>query len=234
MTDTPTEQFFGQIQRAQRVLIALPPKPGADLSGASLALAMFLKKLDKEVEVVCEDNFEKYLPFLPQNNLVKTSLAGAQSLAVVVDTSQKALEEISYQQEAGKARIFLKSRGEIFSPADIKFETQKAPYGLVVIMGAQSLEDLGKIFEANTDLFFETPKVNIDNHPGNKHFGSINLVEINAVSVSEIVTSLLEEYETNLFDEDIATALLFGIIAKTNSFQHPQSGPKSFLKASAL
>jgi len=234
MNDTTAEQFFSQVQRSQRILIALPPKPSDDLSGAGLALAMFLKKLDKEVEVACDDNFEGQIPFLPKSNIVKTNLAGSQSLAVVVDTTLKGLEEISYQQEAGKAMIFLKSRGEIFSPGDISFETQKAPYGLAVILGAQSLEDLGKIFENNTNLFFETPKINIDNHPGNKHFGSINLVDINAVSLSESLTSLLEEYETNLFDEDIATALLFGIISKTNSFQHPQSGPKSFLKASAL
>ena len=45
---------------------------------------------------------------------------------------------------------------------------------------------------------------------------------------------MLQEYETDLFNEDIATCLLAGIMAKTNSFQHAQVSPKSFIQAGLL
>jgi len=96
------------------------------------------------------------------------------------------------------------------------------------------LEDLGDLFEKNTSLFYETPKINISHKAGNEYFGAINLVDIAASSIAEILSSLFEKYEQQLVDEDIATCLLAGIITKTNSFQHVQTTPSAFLKASDL
>lgn len=234
MNNSSNQHFFSQLNKAKRILIALPTNINSDIAGAGSAVALFLKRLEKDVEILAGENYEETFKFLPVTGMVRTTLASKASLAIVVDTSKKLLEEISYGQEEGKARVFLKSKGEIFQPEDITFEVEKAPYDLAIILGAQSLEDLGAVFEQNAEIFFETPKVNIDNHPGNKQFGGINLVDINSASVSEVVAELLQAWETDLVDENIATCLLSGIIAKTRSFQHPQVTPKSFLQASAL
>ncbi|HVY68099.1 MAG TPA: hypothetical protein VHA30_04375, partial [Patescibacteria group bacterium] len=61
-----------------------------------------------------------------------------------------------------------------------------------------------------------------------------NLVDITATSIAEILTELMQQYEQQLIDEDIATCLLTGIVDKTASFQQAQTTPKSFLKASDL
>lgn len=233
--NNPQQQFFNQLAKAQRILIVLPQKINADIAGAGSALALFLKKLEKRVEILAPENFEDLFPFLPKTHSLKLALDAGRTLAVVVDTSQKPLAEISYQQEEHKVKIFLKGQNQTFAPEDVTFDSaREAPYDLAIILGAQSLEDLGPVFEQSADVFYETPKVNIDNSPGNKHFGAINLVEINASSISEITTSLLQGYENDLFDEDIATCLLSGIIANTRSFQHPQVSPSAFLKASHL
>jgi nanoRNase/pAp phosphatase (c-di-AMP/oligoRNAs hydrolase) len=79
-----------------------------------------------------------------------------------------------------------------------------------------------------------TPVVNIDHHPGNEHFGQINLVDLTATSSSEIVASLMENFESSFMDANIATNLLTGIIVETDSFQHVKTTPKAFLKASNL
>ncbi|MEK7617995.1 MAG: hypothetical protein AAB410_02515 [Patescibacteria group bacterium] len=230
-----TKQFFNQLNNAKRILIALPAGLSADAASAGSALAMFLKRLNKEVEVLASENYEDSLPFLPKTGLLKLVLNSSQSLAVVVDTTKKALEEISYAQEEGRAKIFLKGKTEIFTPEEVSFETvRNTPYDLAIILGAQDLNDLGTVFAQNPDLFYETPKINIDNNPGNKLFGAINLIDINAASLSEIITTMLQEYETDLFNEDIATCLLAGIMAKTNSFQHAQVSPKSFIQAGLL
>jgi nanoRNase/pAp phosphatase (c-di-AMP/oligoRNAs hydrolase) len=59
-------------------------------------------------------------------------------------------------------------------------------------------------------------------------------VDITASSVAEILADLFQKYEQELIDEDIATCLLAGIIEKTGSFQHAQTTPKAFIKASEL
>jgi phosphoesterase RecJ-like protein len=144
------------------------------------------------------------------------------------------LEEISYQTSADKAQIFLKAKDQEFTQQDLSFTTEKFPVDLVFILGCKSLEDLGGLYEQNTDLFFETPKINIDNHPDNEYFGQINLVDIALSSTAEILAELLQKYEQQLIDQDIATCLLLGIISSTRSFQHVQTTPKAFLKAGEL
>ena len=235
ITEDLKKQFISQVTAVKRILIAVPHRLQADTAGTATALALFLGKLKKEAEILASEDFFKKFPFLPQKGVrLQTTIAATQSLAVVVNTQTKPLAELSYNQEVGRVKIFLKSGGELFAPEDISFETERAPYDLIVLLGAQSLEDLGLAFEASAELFYNTVKINIDNHPGNKYFGGLNLVDINASSVSEIVFSLFEEFEAELLDEDISTSLLAGIISRTNSFQHSTVTPKSFLQASRL
>ena len=153
---------------------------------------------------------------------------------VTLDTSIKKLEEISYETRDNKVEIFLKPKFGEFTAEDITFGRDKFPLDLIITLETKSLEDLGKLYEQNTDLFFETPKINIDNSSANEYFGAINLVDVTSTSVAEILAGLFSQYEEQLVDEDVATCLLAGIIAKTHSFQHVQTTPKAFLKASEL
>jgi phosphoesterase RecJ-like protein len=81
---------------------------------------------------------------------------------------------------------------------------------------------------------FEAPKINIDINPANEYYGAINFVDINATSVCELLVLLFEKFEQQAVDEDMATALLVGIISRTHSFQHSHTTPRAFLKASEL
>jgi nanoRNase/pAp phosphatase (c-di-AMP/oligoRNAs hydrolase) len=228
------QQIIETLSKAKKVLIALPQYLTADCVASGLALALFLKKMEKDVEVASSGKLPENLKFLPAANLLKSELAASKSLVVVVDTSVKKLDEISYQSTDNKVEIYLKAKEDMLTAQDISFNSEKFPVDAIVALESKSLGDLGTLFEQNTDLFFETPKINIDNHPGNEYFGAINLVDVTASSVAEILSGLFEKFENQLVDEDIATCLLTGIITKTNSFQHVHTTPKAFLKASEL
>lgn len=228
------QEIFGQLTKAKRILVALPQVLSPDSVASGLALKLFLKKMDKDVEVISSGLLSKELQFLPDAVSIRKELVASKALVAVLNTSKQELGEISYQVSPGKVSIFLKPKVGLFSPQDITFENEKFPYDLVIVLDCRSLEDLGPVFEQSADVFFETPIVNIDNHPGNKNFGSINLVDLTATAISEMLASLLEKYESRLLDEDIATCLLTGIINKTNSFQHARTTPNAFLKASGL
>lgn len=228
------EQIFNQLGRAKKILIALPQNPSADGVASGLAFKLFLEKLEKDVEIVSSGPIPKSLSFLPGVEAITEGPKGGKSLAVILDTSVKKLESISYQEQPDRVSIFLKPKTGVFVPEDITFQSERLPIDVIVILEARSLDDLGLLFEQNPDLFFETPKINIDNKPGNEYFGSINMVDVTASSIAEILSSLFEKYEEQLVDEVIATCLLTGIITKTNSFQHVQTTPNTFLKASQL
>ena len=228
------EQIFESINRAKKVLVALPENLTPDSVSSGLALALFLERMEKKVEIVSSGQIPENLKFLPKIEKIKNRLRGGRSFVISVNTSLKELSEISYQKEEKRVDIFLKPKNEMFSKEDIILKTDKFPIDLIIAVDSRSQESFGKLFEENTDLFFEVPKINIDNHSGNEYHGSINLVDVAASSVAEVVSELLEKFEEEIVDEDIATCLLAGIITKTNSFQHVLTTPKSFSKASKL
>ena len=227
-------QFFDFLDKSKKVLLALPENLDADSLASALALRLILLKRQKQVSVVSAGLVPPQLNFLPGAGEVRLKPESGNSLVLTLDTSVKPLEEISYQTAGQKVSIYLKPKADNFTPQDITFSAEKTACDLIIVLGARSLEDLGGLYENNTDLFFETPKINLDHKPDNEYFGQLNLVDVTATSVAEILAELFAKYPAENWDADIATCLLCGIIAGTHSFQDVQTTPKAFLKASQL
>jgi phosphoesterase RecJ-like protein len=234
MTEQVEQQIFDAITKANRVLVALPQNPNGDALGSGLALFDFLKKLEKQAEIICAGPDLSRFQFLPGVSEINRSLEVVQSFVISAKTDNAQLDELSYEILPERIDIFLKPKKGKFSPGDISFRNAKFPYDLVVTVDTPSLENLGTVYEKNTDLFFETPIINLDHHPNNEYYGEINLVDLTATSTSEILTRLIENFGAGLIDENMATNLLTGIIVETNSFQHIKTTPQAFLKASNL
>jgi phosphoesterase RecJ-like protein len=75
--------------------------------------------------------------------------------------------------------------------------------------------------------------INIDHHPGNEHFGTINIVIENVSSTAELVTGLLRDVGVE-FDRDIATCLYTGVVTDTGRFQYASSTPDTLRLAADL
>lgn len=228
------QQFFDLIAKSQRVLIALPKNPNGDTLGSGLALAAFLRKLNKDVEIICETKDFGQYGFLPGIGDIKSEIQLAKNFVISVATNRASLEELSYNILPDKISIYLKPKSGVFQPEDVSFGTEAPTYNLIICVDTPSLESLGKLYEQNTEVFFNTPKVNIDNHLNNENYATLNIIDVTASSTAEILLNLLKNYEESLIDENIATNLLTGIIYETRSFQHTATSPNSFLHASEL
>ncbi|MCL5435697.1 MAG: hypothetical protein M1275_01290 [Patescibacteria group bacterium] len=230
------QQIFESISRATRILIPLQNLPSGDCLGAALAMQEFLKKLNKEPWLVTAGEIAEKYRFLPHAAEVKDKLEQSRGFVISVNTEKAPLDELSYhlEEQAGRVDIFLKPKEGNYEAADVSFKSDRFPYDLILVLGIPSLDILGRLYDENTDMFFETPIINIDHHSNNEHFGEMNLVDITATSTTEILAELLESYESGLIDTSIATDLLAGILIETNSFQHIKTTPRAFLKASSL
>lgn len=229
-----SKPLFEELAKATKILIALPEHLDADITASGIATALFLRKMGKEVTVVSTGFMPQELSFLPTSVVFEHELTSNKNFVIRLSTEKTAVSEISYHADPGALNIFVKPKSGSFKPEDVSFVSESASYSVIIVLGSVSLESLGILFEQNTELFFNTPKVNIDNHPGNQYFGAINIVDMNAGSITEMLSDIFEASEKPLIDEDIATCLLAGIIEKTNSFQHTQTTPHAFVKASEL
>jgi phosphoesterase RecJ-like protein len=75
--------------------------------------------------------------------------------------------------------------------------------------------------------------VNVDHHPGNTRYGALNLVDLPAAAVGEIVADLLDLLGWPL-SKDIATNLWVSLVTDTGSFRYSNTTPKALALGARL
>ncbi len=229
------KQVAEKLKNVSSVLVLLSPIPSPDVVSAGLALYGYLKRMEKNVVIVSADgNLNPRVSFLPGYDQIQRELNLSKGFVIDVSTKKTQAAELSYKKTRDKLSIYLKPKSGQFEESDVSFRTSKYPHDLIITVGVGNLAALGSLYEKYADLFFETPILNIDFRGSNQGFGQFNLVELTATSNSEIVFDLISEMDRGLVTQNIATTLLTGIIAETNSFQHSRTSPQAFLKASQL
>ena len=232
---TQEQQIFEQIKKASNILITFKKTWTGDAVASALALFLFLKKLDKNVEVVAEKcDSDKLYSFLPGYTEIKYSLENLRKFIISLDITNTKVSQIKYQREENKLNFIISPKDGWFTDSDITSGTSGFKYDLIIAVDTADLESLGKIYDNDTEFFYQTPIINIDHSSNNEGFGQINFIELTAVATTEIVFSLFESYSRDLIDENIATCLLAGMIAETKSFKTNNVTPRALLTASQL
>jgi len=236
----PFDQARNIIERFQNTLIILPSSPSGDGTASALALFFTLRKLGKNVNLI-EREVPERLRFLtePGKGLNKDFI-------ISIDTRERDISEMRYEKNQRDLKIYLTlNQGEIgkkdvsfvsASPGEkINFSDLDQRSDLLIVLGANSLEDLGETFYQNPDFFYERPILNIGNDPTNENFGEVNLIGLGP-SIAEILLKLIKPMETadsKLIDKKVASCLLTGIICCSQNFRDPKTRPKTF-EASAF
>jgi phosphoesterase RecJ-like protein len=238
MANTSEKLVIDLIKRNKRILI-LPSSPiDGDSLGSAVALYLALKKLDKEVTVVCSEPVPELLQFLPNIKIVGNEISSSKDFIITLDSKSHGVENIKTYIEDDKVNIIITPKDGHFSERDINFNKGKVDYDLIITVDCPELEQLKTIYEKNLEIFNQLAIVNIDHHISNSHFGKVNHVDIMASSTAELLVPILEELgneeKKNLIDADIATLLLAGIITDTGSFQNANTTPKSFAVSAQL
>lgn len=236
------EQIFEQIKKAKNILVTFSASWNGDNLGSALALYLFLKKIGKKADIVSSKNEggltsgskTKAFSFLPAFNDIKRTIRDLNKFIISLNTASTKIKGVKYRLENDSLKFIVSAKKGNFSAQDVKIESEDAKYDLIIALDTADLDSLGAIFTENTQFFYETPIINIDHHSGNEEYGSINLIQINAVSTSEILFSLLSAWPEVKLDADIATCLLNGIISKTKNFKTANITPDALAATSSL
>lgn len=243
MEPTPKQQIIDLIKKSKNVLIFSHENPDGDSIGSSVALMLALKKLNKNVNFICPDPVPENLQFLPGLDQVVDSPKNSDQFTITVDTMGLEVEKLGYKNypEENKLKIVIKTKSGQIAKENLSFEGVVKP-DLIIVLDTSEFERLGRVYEDHATLFYESPVVNIDHHPGNDYFGKVNWIDLTATSTAEIMVSLLESLSSiaqengliTLIDENIATLLLTGLTTDTGSFQNSNTTPKAFTVAAQL
>lgn len=235
MALTSEKQFLEILQRSEHPLITFRKEWSVDAVASALALAKFLEKKGKKVDVVA-DGFvaPKSLRFLPGIEKVRPAFTHLQKFVIHLDVSKTKIDELSYDVEGDKLRIHVTPKTGRFDGKDVTTASTDFKYDCIITLDTPDYGALGTLFSANTEFFYDRPTVNIDHEPSNEQFGNLNVVDITATSTAECVHTLLKSTGEHFLTEEVATCLLAGIISKTRSFKTATVTPRTLDIASEL
>jgi len=234
---TPKQQAVELIKKAQRILAVSHKNPDGDALGSLVALKIALEKIGKKVTIACGDKPVKLYSFLPEIDKLEDKVDASKDFVISLALDHAKVEKLGYRKsESGDGiDILVTPKDGQFENDDVTVKGAGASYDLIIIVDTPNLERLGSLAQP-ADIFYEIPVVNIDHHPSNENFGQVNWVELVATSTCELMVSLLEALGGSnvIIDQDIATALLTGLIYDTSSFQNVNTTPKALTIAAQL
>lgn len=235
MAFSTNQQIFDAVKKSKDILITFKKDYNGDNLGGAIALLLFLRKMGKKADIVCDDfKIPVGYTFLPQIKYIKSEMNNLRKFIISLDISRTKIDEISYDVKENELDFIVSPKNGFFEESDISSKSSGFKYDLVFVLGTQDLEDLGNTYNQDTEFFYTTPIVNLDHLASNENFGQINLVSLTSASVCDILFNLFVDYDEELMDEDISTALLSGIISATKNFKSNKVTPSTLSIASRL
>lgn len=132
-------------------------------------------------------------------------------------------KEVNLVLEDGVPLVFHHLTG-----ADRVFREAAGVYDLVIVVDSSDIERIGSVLDE-----YGEPDVNIDHHPTNTQFASLNLVRENAVATVEIIYDLALALSLPI-NLPIAEALLTGLLTDSLGFRTSNTSPRTLRIAAEL
>ncbi len=221
----PFPEIQEKITNAQKVLIALPSNPRYDQTAGGLALFLLLAQAGKAVSVICPSAMT-----VEFNNLVGVDKispkAKGTDLVVSFNYSMDNVEKISYNDDGGRLNLVIqpKSGAPAINEKSVNLSYAGVGADLLVTVGIKNISQLDQ-----SGLGSISPEsiINIDNWSDNMNFAVVNVIDVDASSISEIVLGLSGGLGLSL-DIDVAQNLLNGLWQATQGLKKPDLGPDTY------
>lgn len=228
------QQWVDLIQKSKSILIAVTDASNADALASASCIQSLLEEKGKDVTLITPHEVEQRLQFLPHTSTAKQKIQIKREYVCTIQTPGTTIEDVQYEKSGNKLNIFLTPQEGEIDHSNVTVTKGPFKKDLIITVGCQDLEQLNELYEQNSELFYETPILNIDNNPSNEYFGTINVVDITACSSAEILYHFIKQHYDEVLNTNTATSLLTGIIAATESFQSQTTTPNALTAAAHL
>ena len=229
--DSAEQQVVDHLKQARNILVTVRNSPTVDLLSACIGLALALDKMDKHVAAVFSGEVPSTLEFLKPEETIEQNPDSLRDFIIALDKSKA--DKLRYKVEDKVVRIFITPYKTSLSQDDLQFSQGDFNVDAVVALGAHEQQELDQAITAHGRILHDATVMSINNTPSG-NLGSVNWQDTKASSISELVTQLIKDLNKNSLDEQIATALLTGIVAETDRFSNEKTTPRTMSLAGDL
>ncbi len=235
-TDTTNlrQQIAEQLKNANNVLVTVSANPSVDQLAGAIGLTLVLNKMGKHAAAVFSGQVPSTIEFLQPEKTLEKNTDSLRDFIIALDKAKA--DKLRYKVEDKFVKIFITPYHTALSQKDLEFSQGEFNVDVVVALGVKQQAELDQAITAHGRILHDAAVISINYQPG-ANLGAINLNAPDASSLSEIVTSICKLLKTDtnqIFDAQIATALLTGIVAETNRFSNNKTKPRAMSTAAEL
>ncbi len=229
--DEQKQQLIERIRQAQNVLVTVSANPSVDQLAAAIGLTLALNKLDKHCTAVFSGQVPNTIEFLKPEETLEKDTNSLRDFIIALDKSKA--DKLRYKVEDQVVRIFITPYRTSLSEADLNFSQGDFNVDVVIALGVTEQQDLDAAITAHGRILHDATVASVTTS-GQGTLGTINWVDPQASSLSEMVMELTDGLDKKVVDNQIATALLTGIVATTDRFRNERTSPRTMSASARL
>lgn len=235
MSDTTAkQQIVDKIKNSTNILVTVSDNPSVDELSAALGLTLLLNKMKKHATAVFSGEIPPAISFMEPAKTFENTVDSLRDFIIALD-KEKA-DHLRYKVEGDVVKIFITPYRTTITADDLDFSQGDYNVELVLALGVKRQGSLDKALEAHGQILDDATVATIIAGSEKSGLGSIGWQESSASCLSEMLVNLSEalKVDKTLFDEQIATAFLSGIVAATERFSNNRTSARVMTMAAQL
>ncbi len=228
------QEAVNQLTASQEILIVTHNRPTFDSVGSSLGLMLALQSLGKKTTLACSEPMTvAFSNFIGVNKIV--SKIGKRNFVVSLDYTEGSIEKVSYNIEGAKFNLVIEPRVGFpaFNQENVNYSYSGVSCDAIVAVDTIHFGGFHDLYEENKELFSTKPVIVIDRHPNNALYGTVNLVDGEVATTTELVAKVISGLDAQM-TADIASNLLNGLFGGSDNFTSTLVGTETFNLAAYL
>lgn len=218
------KQVVDKLKDANNILVTVQNDPTIDALSASIGLTLLLNELGKHATAVFSGKVPHVLEFLQPEKTLETNTNSLRDFIISLDKSKA--DKLRYKVEDKVVKIFITPYKTSITDRDLEFSQGDFNVDVVVAIGVHTQDEIDQAVTAHGRILHDATVISVNTSEGEK-LGSINWVDKEASSLSEMAASLADPMGKDKLDNQIATAFLTGIVEQTERFSNNKTTPKT-------
>ena len=226
-----TSRVVEKIKASENILIALSKNPNIDEISAALGLAMILDTMRKHVTAIFSGQVPNVLQFLKPEETFEKTTNSLQDFIIAL--SKDKVDHISYKIEGDFVKVYVTPYKATIGQSDLSMSHGDYNVDLVICFNVISGDEIDPALSEYGRIMHDATAINLTvDTPG--RFAELEWQDSNVSSISEMIVGLADKLGLASFSEQVATALLTGIVASTDHFSNPRTSSNTMSIASKL
>ena len=226
-----TDQVAEKIKHGTNILIALSKDPNLDEISAAIALAIILDLQKMHVTAICSGKTPNALELLKPEETFQKDTSSLQDFIIALNKSKA--DHLTYQIDGDYVKIFITPYKRQVTKEDLEYSYGDYNVDLVIVFNVNAGSEIDSALSEYGRIMHDATAINITSGvPG--HFADLEWSDPSKSSVCEMVYDLINVLAIDSISQEVATALLTGILSATERFANNRTKPTTMAVASKL